>query len=345
MTGTARQEAERLVAALLARASQSDAAGLGDLLRSFTGTGSQQHNRSTGWATGTAECCVCPVCRAIAAVRDPDPHTAERLATGAGDLATGVSSILRAFSTLAGATSAKPRPRPAARPQPTPDQAWSAATDHTPGPASPPDETTDPWGAATRSPAPEPEPPADEAADLWSAATRSPESEPPATTREPAPEPPAATRGPAPEAEPPAATRGPAPEVEPPVDRTGDPWGAATRHEAAARPAGPVRRPAASTMSKDADPAVVEPRPRTEESDVVKPTRGRKTDIGAATTGNRPVDPWAAAVANDANRVSRPKTGVAGTGSVDHDVAAQETPAPAEDRGTRAGDDAPGDAV
>ena len=313
MTGSAREEAERLVAALLAKAAQRD---LGDLLRSFSGTGSQQHNRSTGWATGTAECCVCPVCRAIAAVREPTPHTAERLATGAGDLATGVAGMLRAFSTIAGVTSPKPQPRPAARPGPTPDQAWSAATDHTPVPQPPVDANADPWGAATRSPAPEspaePDPVHDEVA---------------ANPAEPVPV--------------------------LPVDENADPWGAATRspaprperHEAVARPAGPAATESASTMSEDAGPAVVRAEPRTEESDVVKPTRGRKTDIGDATPRNRPADPWAAAVADDANRVSRGKTGVAGTGSVDHDVAAHETPAPAEDRGTRAGDDAPGDAV
>jgi hypothetical protein len=54
--------------------------------------------RSTeGFATGSAECCVCPVCKAIAAARDPSPEFAERLATGAGDLATGVASMLKAF--------------------------------------------------------------------------------------------------------------------------------------------------------------------------------------------------------------------------------------------------------
>lgn len=329
MTGSARDEAERLVAALLAMASQKDSRGLGDLLRSFSGTGSQQPNRNTGWATGTAECCVCPICRAIAATREPSPHTAERLATGAGDLATGVASILRAFSTIAGATSPKPPPKPPARPQPTPDQAWAAATDHAPVPEPPVDETTDPWGAATRSPAPEP----------------------PAHPTAPGPARPEAAAGPtAPGPAQPEAAAGPAEPVPgPSMDEAADPWGAATRspapQEAAARPAGLASAGAASTISKDADPAVVRAEPRTEESDVVKPTRSRKTDIGDATPRNRPADPWAAAVADDANRVSRRKTGVAGTGSVDHDVAAHETPAPAEDRGTRAGDDAPGDAV
>lgn len=74
-----REEAERLVAAALAAASMAA--------------------RSTaGFATGSAECCVCPLCKAIAAARDPDPQVAERLATGAGDLAEGVASFLRTFS-------------------------------------------------------------------------------------------------------------------------------------------------------------------------------------------------------------------------------------------------------
>ncbi|MEV4704875.1 hypothetical protein [Actinoplanes sp. NPDC049316] len=271
-TGTARQEAERLVAALLAMAQGGgkDSAGLGDLLKLFTGTGSQQHNRSTGWATGTAECCVCPICRAIAAVRDPDPHTAERLAAGAGDLATGVASIMRAFATISSVTNAKPQPKPAPpRPEPTPDQAWSTATRAHREPVSEPerpspvDETTDPWGAATRTPAPTP-------------------------TSLPA-------------------------------------W-----HEAGTRTAEPAPRKAAPTARMDTVPAGGDLRPRTEES-------------GSPKSVTRLTDPWAAAVANYANGESRGETGVAGTGSVDHDVAAQGTPAPAEDRGGGAGDDARGD--
>jgi hypothetical protein len=54
-----------------------------------------------GFATGSAECCVCPVCRAIAAAREPNPEFAERLATGAADLATGLAGVLRAFSRAA----------------------------------------------------------------------------------------------------------------------------------------------------------------------------------------------------------------------------------------------------
>jgi hypothetical protein len=109
MAGTAREEAERLVATVLAMAARS---GLG--------------GSPGGWATGSAECCVCPVCRVIASVRDPRPMTAERLATGAGDFATGVASLMRAVSAMA-SNPHPPRPtRPA--PPPNPDTTWSAAT-------------------------------------------------------------------------------------------------------------------------------------------------------------------------------------------------------------------------
>jgi hypothetical protein len=80
MSRDPREEAERLVAAGLAALSMAA-------------------QSPAGFATGSAECCVCPVCKAIAAARDPDPQFAERLATGVGDLATGVASILRAFGT------------------------------------------------------------------------------------------------------------------------------------------------------------------------------------------------------------------------------------------------------
>ena len=84
-----RDEAERLVAAALAAVSVA--------VRS-----------TTGFATGSAECCVCPLCKAIATIRDPDPHFAERLASGVGDLATGLAGVLRAFGTAG----AKPAEEP-----------------------------------------------------------------------------------------------------------------------------------------------------------------------------------------------------------------------------------------
>lgn len=120
-----REEAERLIASVLGSASVA-AEGL------------------SGFATGSAECCVCPVCRAIAAAREPNPQVAERLASGASDLAAGVANLLRAFSgSFPGAS------RPSG-----PSTSTSTSTDD------------DPWHTATRAaeaeasggPAPEPEP-------------------------------------------------------------------------------------------------------------------------------------------------------------------------------------------
>jgi hypothetical protein len=111
------------------------------------------------WATGSAECCVCPVCRVIAAMRDPSPDTAAKLAIGAGDLANGVASMMRAFSSITGE---RPAPRPA-KPQPakssdawsdatrnTADQAWATATNKAADKEEKArDPETDPWGAAS----------------------------------------------------------------------------------------------------------------------------------------------------------------------------------------------------
>lgn len=71
-----------------------------------------------GFATGAAECCICPVCRGIAALRDPSPEFAERLATGAGDLAAGVASLLRAFASAGDPAHRPPEPGEAAPPPP-----------------------------------------------------------------------------------------------------------------------------------------------------------------------------------------------------------------------------------
>jgi len=90
-----RDEAERLVAAAIAAVSLA-ARGLGGA------AGSRFGGQGHGFATGSPECCVCPVCRVIAAMRDPSPDLAERLATGAGDLATAVTGLLRNFSRPSG---------------------------------------------------------------------------------------------------------------------------------------------------------------------------------------------------------------------------------------------------
>lgn len=169
MPGSAREEAERLVAAVLAMASTSSGKGeglgaLGDLVGKVAGAtlghgpGGESGGSGGKWATGSAECCVCPVCRVIAAMRDPSPDAAAKLAIGAGDLAHGVASMMRAVSAIAGE-----RPAPAPKPAPqrtSPGEAWSAATrgsheadknnaDEAWATATNKDPDTDPWGAAS----------------------------------------------------------------------------------------------------------------------------------------------------------------------------------------------------
>jgi hypothetical protein len=113
-----RDEAHRLVAVALAAASAA-ANGLA----------------GAHLSTGTAECCVCPICRVIAAMRDPSPDMAERLSEGAADLAAGVASMLRSMAGAAHRT---------------------APGD--PG-APPPEDPGDPWHQATSTGVPEPQEP------------------------------------------------------------------------------------------------------------------------------------------------------------------------------------------
>src|SRR5262249_46513031 len=66
-------------------------------------------------ATGTPECCVCPVCKGIAALRNPDPEFAARVASGASDLAVGLTTILRAVNSVT--QDARPKPPPPRAPE------------------------------------------------------------------------------------------------------------------------------------------------------------------------------------------------------------------------------------
>jgi hypothetical protein len=79
----------------------SDGAGAGSPGTDGAGAGSPgTDGAGAGWprfATGSADCCVCPVCRLIAALRNPSPEFAERLASAAGDLAVGLAGLLRAL--------------------------------------------------------------------------------------------------------------------------------------------------------------------------------------------------------------------------------------------------------
>ncbi|MFU8849936.1 hypothetical protein ACNAW0_02940 [Micromonospora sp. SL1-18] len=165
--GSAREEAERLVAMLLATtrlAAAAPGAGpwgpLGGILAGVLGhdqnaagpgDGASAPSGGAGFATGSPECCVCPVCRGIAALRDPSPEFAERLATGAGDLAAGVASLLRAFAPAepAAPTDAAGAGRPGeATRTPTDDHVWREATRT--GHDSQPAPEQDVWSAATR---------------------------------------------------------------------------------------------------------------------------------------------------------------------------------------------------
>ena len=112
-----REEAQRLIAAALTAAAAA---------------ASQTGGR---FANGSPECCVCPICRVIAAMREPDPDLAGRLAAGAGDLAVGVAGLLRSLAT------------PSTRPTTT-DEYGNASYA----------EADEPWHAATTGASPTPPP-------------------------------------------------------------------------------------------------------------------------------------------------------------------------------------------
>ncbi|WBB75258.1 hypothetical protein O7602_06985 [Micromonospora sp. WMMD1128] len=181
--GSAREEAERLVVSLLAAArlatTPSGPGGpLGGILSGVLGhtAGGNASGGAAGFATGSPECCVCPVCRGIAALRDPSPEFAERLATGAGDLAAGVASVLRAFAP--GEPAERPEPAEPAGPDGRDEPAATTTPAGAGGPA-PAGAGDHVWREATRTghdsqPAPE--------QDVWSAATR----DEPAASRPPA---------------------------------------------------------------------------------------------------------------------------------------------------------------
>jgi hypothetical protein len=162
--GSAREEAERLVAAAFGAASVA-ARGLVRAANPLSGVADTAERLLAGGrpghvATGSPECCVCPVCRGIAAVRDPDPRLALKLASSAADLASTVTEALRLVgdavsrppAPTTGGTAAAPR-RPSTAPDP--DVTWRMATATKPDPArrddepNPGEEPDDPWHAAT----------------------------------------------------------------------------------------------------------------------------------------------------------------------------------------------------
>ena len=182
-----------------------------------------------GFATGGAECCVCPVCRGIAALRDPSPEFAERLATGAGEVAAGVAKLLRAFGEATATTGppassgpAKPAGPPPAGPPPAgPAPARGTAQD---------DEV---WREATRTghdsvPAPE--------RDVWAAATHADARVRPGG------------------ATPPADVAGPAGNSDPTPYRSANKAAGTTNAETVERPAAPASRAPEEPGARDADP-------------------------------------------------------------------------------------------
>jgi hypothetical protein len=218
--GSAREEAERLVAAALAM-----------IGRFANSTDPRSGHDGPKMATGADECCVCPICRTIAAMRDPDPDFTERLATGAGDLAAGVASLLRSFSAPAG-------PRPWQTPEQSPPPAEETA------PPAPPTA----GGPAPTEPAPPPTAPAAPAPPPTAGGPAPAEPTPPPTAPA-APSQPPTAGGPTPAepAQPPSSTD-PA-DIWRAATRTGDDvdrpadtdvWSAAT----SARPAKPMARKA-----------------------------------------------------------------------------------------------------
>ncbi|QSB16218.1 hypothetical protein JQS43_07950 [Natronosporangium hydrolyticum] len=139
---SAREEAERLVAAGLAALSMAaDRIGAptrergGAAAAGFDALGDalfgRSRHRQHSVANESAVCCQCPVCKVITAAREPNPLLAERLASGVGTIAEGAARVLR---TVAGPTAEAgdaARPGPAGEsvdsPQPGEDP-WAAAT-------------------------------------------------------------------------------------------------------------------------------------------------------------------------------------------------------------------------
>jgi hypothetical protein len=170
-----RDEAERLVAAAIAAVSLA-----------ARGMGGAAGRAGSGSANGSPECCVCPVCRVIAAMRDPGSDLGDKLAAGAGDLATGVAALLRTLSRAAGQGGGGHGPDEAAEPGREGDEFWDNLRRRATGE----DDAADPWRTATTTP-PAPKPMAKKAIAkkaVKKAPTKvtMPDEHPPATKAAPA---------------------------------------------------------------------------------------------------------------------------------------------------------------
>jgi len=152
--GSAREEAERLVAMVLAMA-RLTARGQGQGPDGLAGLGAVWDLLGVAGpiATGEPACRACPICRVITALRDPSPEFAERLATGAGDFAAGVASLMRALAPTAdGPTADGPTGPdiPSSRSPGPDDEVWREATHG--GDDSDPAGERDVWSVATHTP-------------------------------------------------------------------------------------------------------------------------------------------------------------------------------------------------
>ena len=174
-----------------------------DADRDRAGNGDRRTAPAHHIANGSEACCSCPVCRAIDFVREPSPEFVERVATGASDLASGVTSMLRAFGDVTG-VGRGPRQRPGRADviddyppryptQPTMAEPVSAEPtvaepEQIGEPASGADSTTDVPGASEPARTVPPPPAASrrvggglgaDFSSVWQAATRAPMTDPP----------------------------------------------------------------------------------------------------------------------------------------------------------------------
>lgn len=92
--GTLGEEAAKLLGALSGVA-REHAAEAGDGLSGFASyAAASAHDLNDHLATGAAECTVCPLCRAISAVRQVSPEVTGHLTAAAASLAQAAAALL-----------------------------------------------------------------------------------------------------------------------------------------------------------------------------------------------------------------------------------------------------------
>jgi hypothetical protein len=345
--GTARDEAERLIAAALAAASFAsrqaarrsrerergrrddslgdDLAGLAGaatrLVGDWFGTGRDRgrrrgsdrydgYGRGDSWAadrdragngdrptapthhvaTGSEACCSCPVCRAIDFVREPPPEFVERVATGASDLASGVTSMLRAFGDVTGVGRRDPRQRPSRADvvddyptEPAMVEPTMAEPEPIGEPAPPADSTTDVPGASEPAHTVPPTPAASrrfggglgpDFSSVWQAATRAPMTDPPRR----------APHTPKPMAK--KAVKAPVgmPSEPPPPRAARSPIGTGPPEASAAAKRAPAKAPTKSTSTKSTSTKSTSTKPTSTKPTSTRSTSAKSTSAKAAGT-------------------------------------------------------------